>query len=232
MRILGLIPARGGSKGIPHKNRKELGGKPLLQYTIEAAKKAKSLDRVIFSSEDATLRTLAHSLGVDVPFERPAHLAEDHSGSLAVVQHALETMAEQGDRFDAVCLLQVTTPFRTASDIDAAIEKFKKDKVDTLLSVQKVPHQYNPHWVFTPSEAGQLTISTGDTTIIKRRQELPDAYIRDGAIYITKTEVILKQDSLYGSRIGWIELDPERHVNIDTPEDWERAEQLYKKLYF
>ncbi|MCW9036332.1 MAG: acylneuraminate cytidylyltransferase family protein, partial [Altibacter sp.] len=87
-------------------------------------------------------------------------------------------------------------------------------------------------WVFIPSEAGQLQIATGDTTIIKRRQELPDAYVRDGALYITKTRVILEQDSLYGSRTGWIELDPERHVNIDTPEDWAKAEQLYKKLYF
>jgi len=231
MKILGLIPARGGSKGIPHKNRKELGGKPLLQYTVEAALGAKLLDAVVFSSEDTTLMNMAEQMGATVAFKRPDQLAIDTAGSLEVVQHALETLAAQGTHYDAVCLLQVTTPFRTSEDIDAAISKFKMNETDSLISVQKVPHQYNPHWVFE-ARNDNLKIATGEAEIIKRRQDLPDAFIRDGAIYITKSEVILKQGSFFGSIISHIELDPKRSVNIDTPEDWTKAEEIYKKLYF
>ncbi|GAB5400430.1 MAG: acylneuraminate cytidylyltransferase family protein [Aureisphaera sp.] len=228
MRILGLIPARAGSKGIPHKNKKLLGDKPLLQYTIEAALDSKLLSSVVFSSEDDSLMNMAKSLGAAVPFRRPEELASDTAGSLGVVQHALSALDEE---YDAVCLLQVTTPFRTSEDIDNAIEKFLALNSDSLISVQEVPHQYNPHWVFE-EEAGTLRIATGEDKIIKRRQELPKAYIRDGAIYITKTKVLLKDHSFFGERMGYIELDPLKHVNIDTLEDWKMAEELHKKLYF
>lgn len=231
MKILGLIPARGGSKGIPHKNKKLLGGKPLLQYTVEAALASKRLDKIVFTSEDTELIDLAKSLGVAVPFIRPAHLSLDTSGSMGVVQHALNYFLEQGEIYDAICLLQVTTPFRTASDIDSAIEKFITEGNDALISVQKIPHQYNPHWVFEVSNKGMLTPVMGASEIIKRRQDLPEAFIRDGAIYITKTEVVLQQHSFFGKRLSYFETDADHYINIDTPEDWERAEQLYKKLY-
>ena len=230
MKVLGLIPARGGSKGIPGKNKKLLGGKPLLQYTIEASLQSRALDHVIFSSEDQELMSLAKELGVAVPFTRPQELAEDTSGSLGVVQHALQFMQAQGMHYDAVCLLQVTNPFRSAQMIDDAVSAFAKANTDALVSVLKVPHEYNPHWVFEASENGQLKIATGEKEIIKRRQDLPDAYIRDGAIYITKSEVLLEQNSLYGSSISYIESDPQWHVNIDTMEDWKIAEALVKKF--
>lgn len=230
MKILGLIPARGGSKGIPNKNRKLLGGKPLLSYTIEAALNARSLDSVVFSSEDSQLINLAKDLGVEVPFVRPQKLATDTAGSLEVVQHALNYLLEKGNKYDAVCLLQVTTPFRTSEDIDKAISIFKNSQTDSLLSVQEVPHQYNPHWVFEKNKMGNLVIATKDAQIIKRRQDLPAAYSRDGAIYITKTEVLLKQNSFYGTSISHIVSNPKTHVNIDTEKDWERAEQLLANL--
>jgi CMP-N-acetylneuraminic acid synthetase len=230
MKILGLIPARGGSKGIPHKNKKELLGKPLLQYTIEAALDAKLLDRVIFSSEDEALITLAKSLGVEVPFERPSELATDNAGSIDVVKHALEALAANGEHYDAVCLLQVTNPFRTSAFIDRAVTKFKNSQVDSLLSVLEVPHEFNPHWVYEISEEGNLQLATGEKEIIKRRQDLPKAFYRDGSVYITKSDVILKQNSLYGKSIGYIESDAERHVNIDTMTDWEKAVVLAQKL--
>ncbi len=230
MRVLGLIPARGGSKGVPHKNRKKLLGKPLLAYTIEAAKNATGLDRIIFSSEDAQLQQMARDYGAEVPFSRPAQLAQDHSGSLEVVQHALRSLADQGQHYDAVCLLQVTCPFRTTHLIDTAIAKFKQSNTDALVSVLKVPHEYNPHWVFEADATGRLQLATSDKEIIKRRQDLPDAFIRDGAIYITKTEVILNQHSLYGASLSYVLSDPDRHVNIDTIEDWQKAEALAQKL--
>lgn len=230
MKVLGLIPARGGSKGIPGKNKKLLGGHPLLHYTVQAGLQSTKLETLIFSSEDVELMTLASALGVSVPFQRPQSLAEDTSGSLGVVQHALQFMQSQGKHYDAVCLLQVTNPFRTAQLIDDAVTAFAKANTDSLVSVLKVPHEYNPHWVFEATEDGELRIATGEKEIIKRRQDLPDAYIRDGAIYITKSEVLLEQNSLYGSSISYIESDPAWHVNIDTMADWKKAEELVKKF--
>ncbi|MFC7356872.1 cytidylyltransferase domain-containing protein [Jejudonia soesokkakensis] len=225
MNILGLIPARGGSKGILHKNRKLLAGKPLLQYTIDAALGATELDAVVFSSEDDTLIELAERSGVRVPFKRPKELATDTAKSIDVVLHALGALSEKGEHYDAVCLLQVTTPFRTAADIDAALQKFKLSNVDSLITVLEVPHKYNPHWVFE-AENETLRIATGEQEIISRRQELPPAYIRDGAIYITKTEVLRDKKSFFGTRLGYLLSDDSKHVNIDTMEDWGRAERI------
>ncbi|GEQ86802.1 hypothetical protein ULMS_23100 [Patiriisocius marinistellae] len=229
MKILGIIPARGGSKGIPNKNRKLLNGIPLLQYTTTAAKESQLLDEVIFTSEDDILISLAKSQGISVPFKRPAHLATDAAGSLEVVKHAISFYKEKGIYFDAVCLLQVTTPFRTAETIDLAIRKFKKNNCDSLISVQKVPHQFNPHWVFEEKN-GNLKIATGETRIIKRRQELPDAFIRDGAIYITKTRTLMEENSFFGNSTTYIETDASSYVNIDTMEDWKKAEMIIKQL--
>jgi N-acylneuraminate cytidylyltransferase len=230
MKILGLIPARGGSKGIPNKNRKILEGKPLLQYTVEAALGSKLLSKVVFSSENIKLINLAKSLKVEVPFVRPLNLSQDDSGTFEVVKHAIITLAENGEQFDAVCILQVTNPFRTSEFIDEAIIKFINFGSDTLLSVLKVPHEYNPHWVFKPFNNQSLELVTGEKEIIKRRQDLPTAYYRDGSIYITKTDVILNKNSLYGETIGFIESNLERHVNIDTFNDWEKAIEIAKKL--
>lgn len=226
MRVLGIIPARSGSKGIPGKNIKALGGKPLLYHTIEAAKESRLLSQVILSSDDAEIIDLAKSVGLEVPFVRPAHLATDQSGSLEVVQHALNFFAEKKEVFDAVCLLQPTTPFRENGSIDKAIQKFKDKSFDSLISVREVPPEFNPHWVFEADEKACLQIATGENEIIKRRQDLPKAYFRDGSIYLTKTDVLLKQYSLYGKRIGYIVSKGERFVNLDTPEDWIKAEKM------
>lgn len=226
MKILGLIPARGGSKGIPRKNIKSLGGKPLLQYTIEAAKRSNLLSRIILSSDDEEIISTAKKLGLEVPFQRPEELANDSSSSLAVIQHALEHFSEIGERFDAVCLLQPTSPFRREGLIDEAIEKFIKGGYDSLVSVREVPAEFNPHWIFEERN-GSLEIATGETEIISRRQDLPRAYHRDGAIYLTKKEVLLEQNSLYGKKIGFIDTTEDLYVNIDTPRDWEKAERLF-----
>lgn len=231
MRVLGLIPVRGGSKGVPRKNEKVLHGKPLLQYTVESAKTATKLTQVVVSTEDDALFMLAQKLGVTPPFKRPLELAQDTSGSLDVVRHAILALKEQGQEFDAVCLLQVTNPFRAKGMIDTAITAFIEAQTDALVSVLPVPHEYNPHWVFEPDTKGHLKVATGEMQIIKRRQDLPPAFIRDGAIYLTKTEVILQENSLFGTSVGYIVSDPQRHVNIDTLQDWKKAEELAKKLF-
>lgn len=228
MRILAIIPARGGSKGVPRKNIKLLNGKPLIVYTSEIALQSKYLTEVIVSTEDLQIIEVAQRLGIKVPFVRPSVLAQDSTPTIDVIVHALQWYENQAIFFDAVCLLQVTSPFRTVAFLDHAIEKFVKSGCDSLISVQKVPHEYNPHWTFEENGEGNLKIATGENEIISRRQDLPDAYHRDGSIYITKTEVILQQHSLYGKSTAFIESSSESYVNIDTLTDWEKAEQMIK----
>lgn len=228
MRILGIIPARGGSKGVPGKNIKLLNGKPLLQYTSEIALESQYLAAVILSSDDNQIIKVAKSLGIQVPFLRPEELAQDTTPTIDVIIHALRWYENQAIFFDAVCLLQVTSPFRTVAFLDKAIEKFITSGCDSLVSVQKVPHEYNPHWTFEVNTKGNLKVATGEEKIISRRQDLPDAYHRDGSIYIMKTEVLLQQHSLYGKNTSFIESPPEFYVNIDTVADWEKAEQIIK----
>lgn len=228
MKILAIIPARGGSKGVPGKNIKLLNGKALLGYTSEIALESKLLTEVIVSTEDEQIRNVAKSLGLQVPFIRPMALAQDNTPTINVIIHTLQWYEKHNIFFDAVCLLQVTSPFRTLEFLDKAIAKFIESDCDSLVSVQRVPHEYNPHWAFEVNAEGNLKIATGETEIISRRQELPTAYHRDGSIYITKTKVLLKEHSLYGKSIAFIESEPEFYINIDTMQDWEKAEVMMK----
>lgn len=231
MKVLGLIPARGGSKGIPGKNIKPLQGKPLLAYTFDSARESSLLTRVILSSDDPGIIRVAKEIGLEAPFQRPADLATDTTPTLPVIIHALESLAQQGDYFDAVCLLQTTNPFRPKGMIDLAIQKLAESDADALVSVLPVPHEFNPHWVFEPGLDGNLRIATGENKIISRRQDLPPAFFRDGAIYLTKTQVLLEQQSLYGEKLAFIVGDESRYINLDTLRDWEKAEQLVKEFF-
>ena len=230
MRVLGLIPARGGSKGIPKKNIRPLCGKPLLQYTVEAALGAQKLARVILSSEDPEIIKIAKASGMEVPFVRPVELAQDETSTLPVVQHALGFFESRGEKFDAVCLLQPTNPLRRSADIDACIELFEKSKADSVVSMLAVPHEYNPHWVYFKNQDGLMVLSAGEKTPVSRRQDLPPAFHRDGSVYVTRCDVIMKQNSLYGEKILGCLMDPSRSINIDTPEDWERAQRIFENL--
>ena len=228
MRILGIIPARGGSKGVPRKNIKLLGGKPLIEYTSEIAIKSKLLTKVVLSSDDDEIIEVAKSIGLEVPFKRPSGLAKDNTPTLPVIQHALDFFKSRGEEFDAVCLLQTTSPFRTVEFLDQALEKFITSSTDSLISVKEVPHEFNPHWTFKLNEQGNLCIATGESEIIARRQDLPKSYHRDGSIYITKTSVLVTQKSLYGNSIAYIENPNKVYVNIDTHDDWVKADLLFK----
>lgn len=229
MKILGLIPARGGSKGVPNKNIKLLAGKPLLQYTSDVALKSSLLSKVILSSDDDTIIEVAKNLGIVTPFKRPASLAKDTSPTLPVILHALAFYETQDIYFDAVCLLQTTSPFRSVTFLDEALQTFIRKDCDSLISVLEVPHEFNPHWTFKADKQNHLKISTGEQEIISRRQELPKAYHRDGSIYITKTSVLKEQNSLFGNTIAYIESSREDYVNIDTIDDWKCAEKMVLK---
>ncbi|WP_268035026.1 acylneuraminate cytidylyltransferase family protein [Algoriphagus sp. PAP.12] len=228
MKILGLIPARGGSKGVPGKNIKSLGGKPLLAYTAETALGSKYIAKTILSTDDSDIASTGKMLGLEVPFMRPAELAMDQTPTLPVIIHALEYYREMGEDFDAVCLLQATSPFRASGILDMAIEKFKNSKADSLVSVLEVPDHYNPHWTFFEEGSGYLQIATGEKELITRRQALPKAYFRDGSIYLTKASVILN-GSLYGEKMSFLKNDPAFYINIDTQEDWIKAENWLRE---
>jgi CMP-N-acetylneuraminic acid synthetase len=165
---------------------------------------------------------------MDIPFDRPKSLATDQTPTIDVVLHVLEKMESLGEFYDAVCLLQPTCPLRGPQLIDKAITKYFNTNSDSLISMRKVPSKYNPHWVFEMNGDGLLKIATGENIIIPRRQDLPNAFIRDGAIYITSTKVIKKQRSLYGESISYFEHSYNNHINIDTLEDWEKAEHLIR----
>lgn len=224
MQILGLITARGGSKGVPGKNIKPLGGKPLLQYSIDAARSCPGIQRLVLSTDDPAIAECGKALGAEVPFMRPEALALDNTPTLPVVQHVLQELAKTGAHFDAVCLLQPTSPFRRESLLNDCITRFIESQADTLITVRKVPAEYNPHWTFEEKQDGLLRISTGEENIIPRRQELPVAWHRDGQVYITLSSVIQNENTLLGKKMVGFDNSLSAPINIDTMEDWYKAE--------
>lgn len=224
-RILGIIPARAGSKGVPYKNIRLLAGKPLIQYTIQSALLSKELDTILISTDcNEVIGFSKQYANIEIPFIRPAKLALDTTPTIDVVRHAVNYYEKVGRTFDYVCLLQPTSPFRNDELIDKTIRKIIETGADSLVTICKVPSQYNPHWTFKMEE-NLLSISTGDKQIITRRQDLPDAWHRDGKVYITSTEQLRKGEITGGRIIGYIN-ENEPDVNIDSFEDWELAENL------
>lgn len=226
MKVLGTIPARGGSKGVPRKNVKLLCGKPLLAYTAESALAAKCLTRVILSTEDLEIAAVGKSLGLDVPFMRPEELAQDNTPTFPVVVHAVEMLEQMGDAYDAVCLLQPTNPMRRSEDIDGCIDLLAGSGADSVFTVLRVPDSYNPKWVYWEDTAGRMVLSTGDAEPVSRRQDLPHAFHREGSVYVTKREVLRSHGNLYGDDTRGYEVDSRHHVNIDTASDWQAAADL------
>jgi CMP-N,N'-diacetyllegionaminic acid synthase len=225
-RVLGLIPARGGSKGIPRKNIRLLGGRPLLEYTAKSALAAGRVSRVVLSTEDPEVAEVGRRCGLEVPFMRAVDLAQDATPSLVVVQDALRWLEERGDRFDAVCLLEPTTPLRRAGEIDACIALLEESGADAVATVRRVPDEFNPHWTYLRDAHGYLRLCTGQATPVSRRQDLPPAFHRDGSVYVARRDVVLERNSLYGEHLVGYVVDDRPCVNIDTPADWARAEEL------
>lgn len=230
MKVLGIITARGGSKGVPGKNLKLLDGKPLLAYTVEAARASRSLDRVILSTEDDAIAASGRALGCEVPFLRPAELSRDNTPHLPVIQHAAEWMREQaGYRPDAVMVLQPTSPLRTAGDIDAAIALLESSGADSVLSVSEVPAHSHPSRTLRLDAAGNAVLfATGQPVRqrVNRRQDLPEAWVMNGAIYACRTETLFAAEpSLYGDAVVAYRMPAGRSISIDDTDDWAAAER-------
>jgi CMP-N,N'-diacetyllegionaminic acid synthase len=225
MKLLALIPARGGSKGVPRKNLRPLAGKPLILYTVEVARASGSFAEICVSTDDPEVAAVTAAQGLPVPALRPPALAADDTPMLDVVRHVLGQYRERGTSFDAVALLQPTAPLRTVDQLKAAIDTFAAQELDSLISVVEVPAKFNPHWVYVEREPGLLHLFCGRESPIPRRQDLPPAYIREGSIYLFRTQTLDRYGNVYGKKIGFF-LVTGPTVNIDTEEDFAAAERL------
>jgi len=224
MHILGVIPARGGSKSIPQKNIVDLCGKPLISYTIEAARSAELIDTCIVSTDCQEIAYVAKACGADVPFIRPAELSTDYADSLGVVTHALEFMEERnGMIYDAVVMLQPTTPFRKAAWIDEALRLLQRSDIDSVVSIVDVGASH-PYRMYSLDSHDQLTpFVEGVTDPMMARQLLPPLYIRSGDIYATRRSCLIEQKSLIGRCSRGLVIEANCAVNIDEPMDLEIA---------
>jgi CMP-N,N'-diacetyllegionaminic acid synthase len=234
MKVLGIITARGGSKGIPGKNLKLLAGRPLLDYSIDAANDT-PLDRLILSTEDKKIADAARALGCEVPFMRPAELARDETPHLPVIQHAVKWLQDQqGYTPDIVLTLQPTSPLRSAADIAAALRMLELSDADSVVSVNEVTAHAHPMRMLKVDEHGLAKLfATGEPVRnrINRRQDLPKAWVMNGAIYACRTHVLFAAPpSLYGDRVVAYPMPPERSISIDDLDDWEAAERAIAKL--
>ena len=225
MKTLAIIPARGGSKGIPGKNILPLAGIPLINWTINAASQAKGITRCIVSSDDMEIIKVAEQNGADIPFVRPASLATDSSSSVDVALHALSWLEERGESYDTVLLLQPTVPLRTGRDIENALELFWERKAPACVSVCKTFS--HPFWEYTVSEDFCLHSLLGEQNF--HRQDLPEIYLRNGAIYVSSVKSLVAQKTfLLPETVAYI-MPQERSVNIDNMLDFYMVETLVAK---
>lgn len=223
-RIVGIIPARGGSKSILRKNLALLNGRPLLAYACEAALASSRLDRVVVNTDDQEIAAVARAHGVEVPFLRPAELAEDSTLVVHALAHMLRWFeSEQRYRPDAIALIQPTSPLRRAEHVDAAVDLFVSSGADTVVTVIPVPHQFNPTSVLRLDGHGCL-VPFVDGPQILRRQDKPAVFARNGpAVLVMRREDILA-GRLYGPLVRPLEMKPEDSVDIDSAADIALAE--------
>ena len=219
MKTLGLIPARGGSKGISGKNLYPVRQKPLIAYTIEAARKSAYIDPLIVSTDDEEIARKSREWGALVPFMRPGSLAEDHSSALDVVNHAVDYYLEQGVVFDYIVYLQPTSPLRTSQSIDQSIELMQNHDADSLVSVVEVPHQFGMDSQMV-EQNGLVKPALGNALGKLRRQDKPRYVARNGpAILITRPATLVNHGSLYGEKILSFLMNDIESLDIDRPDD-------------
>jgi len=219
-KILGIIPARGQSKGVPRKNLSMLCDKPLIAWTIEAAKRSRYIDRLVLSSDDPEIISVARDFGCEAPFVRPAALAQDATPGIEPVLHAIE----QIPGYDYVVLLQPTSPLRTIEDIDGCIEQCVQSGAKACVSVSEV--EQHPRWMYTLGGHDRLVPIVSDGKQFARRQDLPPVFLLNGAVYVAETAWLQESHSFLGQEVSGYVMPPERSLDIDTLADLERCEKM------
>ncbi|HEV7406408.1 MAG TPA: acylneuraminate cytidylyltransferase family protein [Chthoniobacteraceae bacterium] len=220
--VLALIPARSGSKGLPGKNIRAFHGRPLLHWTIAAARASGVAERVIVSTDDAAMAEIAQAGGAEIPFLRPPELARDETPMLDVALDALAKLEADGFVADALLLLQPTSPLRGAKDLQAAAALLGDS--DAVVSV--APVKQHPHWLQRIDETGRLQ-PYEPASEAARRQDLPAVYALNGAIYFVRTEALRRERTFRPAGTKAYVMPPERSVDIDTEIDWQLAELLF-----
>jgi N-acylneuraminate cytidylyltransferase len=222
--VLAVIPARGGSKGIPRKNITPLAGRPLIAWTIDAARQSRHVDRAIVSSDDEAIIAVARDCGCEAPFVRPRELALDTTPGIEPVLHALAEVPG----YDIVVLLQPTSPLRDAADIDGCVEQLARSDAPAVVSVREaVDH---PYWTYRVSPRGGLEpFVTHDPAVASRRQDLPQAFIVNGAVYAARVDALKASRSfLVPGTLPWM-MPAERSIDIDSAQDLVAAEAALKR---
>jgi CMP-N,N'-diacetyllegionaminic acid synthase len=226
MRVLGVIPARGGSKGLTGKNLQPLGGRALLAYTADAARASARLTRVVLSTDDPVIAEAGAALGLDVPFMRPVELALDETPMLPVLRHAIDALAPVFVA-DAVVVLQPTSPFRRAAHIDQAIDLLSTTGADSVVSVLEVPHRFNPISVMTLNQGRLQPFVPGEPVF--RRQDKPRVYARNGPAVLAVRTSVIEAGSLYGDDCRPLMMDADESIDIDTAADLDYAEHVLRR---
>jgi CMP-N,N'-diacetyllegionaminic acid synthase len=226
-KILAIIPARGGSKGLPRKNIKLLNGKPLISYTIEAAKNSQFIDRIIVSTEDQEIAEVSRTYGAEIPFIRPEELAGDNASTLEVINHAVNWLkVHDGYYPDLICLLQCTSPLRRSEDIDGTIKKLLDTGRDAAVSICEA--EVNPYWTnVLNGDKLEYFISEGKS--ILKRQDLPKVYRLNGAVYVVKTDKYVVEKTLEPDNITGYIMNTIDSVDIDDQIDFNLAEVILQE---
>ena len=219
-KVLALITARGGSKGLPRKNILPLGGKPLIAWTIEAAQQSGIADQIVLSSDDNEIIKVAETWGCSVPFKRPSVLASDIASSVDVVMHTLDQLPG----FDYIVLLQPTSPLRNAEDIKNAFNALLEAKAKSCISVTEV--EQSPYWMYLEDNESRLVKLIHKPDVPTRRQDLPKVYIPNGAIYISEIKELIKNKTFIGNNCIAYKMTAESSIDIDCAKDFKKAEQM------
>jgi len=230
LNVLGLLPARGGSKGIPRKNIMPLCGRPLLAWAAAAIIEAPSVGRAVCSTDDELIAKAAKCAGLDVPFCRPDELATDKASVVDVICHAVDTLDDPNHPYTHIALVQATTPTVTVDDVEKAINMVRSGGADTVISGFHAG-MHHPAIMYTLDESGGVKwlLSGGEHCL--RRQDIPPVFIRTGLIYILSVNVLRKRKSLYGDRIHALVVDEDRAVTIDEERDFYLAQRQMEKVH-
>jgi N-acylneuraminate cytidylyltransferase len=220
--VLAIIPARGGSKGVLRKNICSVGGKPLIAWTIEEARKSRYIDRLILSSEDAEIITVAKTWGCEVPFVRPAELAQDETPGIAPVLHAIQSLPG----YDYLVLLQPTSPLRNTSDIDSCLELCVREGIRSCVSVTEPRN--SPYWMYLLDAGGRMKPLIETEQSFDRRQELPKVYVLNGAVYVAECEWILNYRTFVTAETKAYLMPKERSIDIDSELDLIQMESIIR----
>ncbi len=225
-KILAIIPARGGSKGVPHKNIKEINDRPLISYTIEEAINSRYIDKLIVSTEDKSIAEISRKYGAEVPFLRPRELALDETPGIDPILHAVKCLKDKGCNFDYVMCLQCTSPFRKYYQIDESIKSLYDEDADSIVSVCE--SEITPYWMKKIKD-GRLKNFMDESIFYARRQDIPKTYRLNGAIYLAKTGILLDIKNWYTENTLPYVMDEISSIDIDNMIDFKFAEFLMKE---